>query len=96
MHFLWRDGALTIEQPEGTVLLVRYHTDPTQIPGEVDWSCAVVINKAKQYEFKILAGIRGPTKSEIKQLTTYLASQGYTGFWRRYKTNKPIKTVIIK
>ena len=96
MQFLWQEGALTIEQPEGVVLLVRYHTDPNQIPGEVVWSCAVVINKSGQYEFKILAGTRCPTRQEVKQLTNYLAAQGYTGIWRRYKSNKPSKIVLIK
>lgn len=96
MKFLWQEGALTIERPEGVVLLVRHHTNPEEIPGEVAWSCAVVIDPTGRYEFKILAGVRAPTRGEVKQLTTYLASQGYKGFWRRYKPNKPAKTVVIK
>ena len=96
IDFKWVDGALTLEEPKGIVLLVRCHKDPKQVPGEVEWSCAIVINELNQYEPKILAGNRSPTLEEIKRIASYLTSQGYTGSWRRYKPNKKPKTVIIK
>jgi hypothetical protein len=91
--FAWIDGALTIEMATGKVGFVRYHSDPEKIPGDVEWSCAVEIDAQGEYEFKILAGKRCPTRAEIKRLTGYLETQGYSGHWHRYKNGKNSKEV---
>lgn len=96
IDFRWAHDEITIEEPKGIVFIVRCHSDKTEIPGDVDWSCVIVIDDKNQYEPKILSGNRSPTLKEIKSLSAYLTSQGYTGSWRRYKPNKPPKTVVIK
>ena len=96
MDFDWIDGALTVDMAVGKVGFIRCHSDQKKIPGETEWSCAVEINADGQYEFKILAGKRCPTRDEVRRLTKYLTSQGYIGIWYRYKNGKKPKTVLIK
>lgn len=87
--------AITLEMPRGTVGLVRCLTDPTQSPGDVEWSCAVVIDDNKKCTIKILNGMRAPTGTEVKQLILYFKAHGCHGGWLRHKNGRKPKEVII-
>jgi hypothetical protein len=96
MEFDWVDGALTVERAKGITYFVRYHTDPNYMPGDVEFTCAVVVKANGEYEVNIFGG-RMMTGLEITRLYDYFASLGYTtGVWHRYKNGKKHKTVLIK
>ena len=88
--------AITIELLHGTVGLIRCLVDPTQSPGDVEWSCAFEIDEHNRCTIKILSGRRAPTHNERRQLVTYFKSQGYHGGWSRRKNGKPKKEVTVK
>lgn len=93
--FIFSDGALTIEQPKGKVNIIRCHADPEKIPGDVEWSCAIELYENGSAEPKILHGTRGPTLAEIRTLSAYFKSIGYSVVWNRYKNGKEAKMVKI-
>ncbi len=92
---VFADGALTVERATGIVFYVRYHIDANQIPGDVEWSCAVEVDANGECEVKILSKT-SPTGAQTKKLIRYFKSLGCTGGWWRFKNGKPPKRIIIK
>lgn len=88
--------ALTIEMLHGEIGVIRCLRDPTQSPGDVEWSCAFVIDDTKKCTIKILCGVRAPTGTEVKQLIEYFKINGCHGGWHRNKNGKDHKQIIIK
>ena len=92
---VFANSALTIHETKGIVNIIRCHTDPDKIPGEVEWSCAIELYENGTAEPKILHGRRGPTLAEIRVLSKYFKSIGYAVLWHRYKNGKKDKEVIL-
>lgn len=94
--FEWSEGLLTLELAKGKVGYLRCMTDPTQWPGDVEWTCAIEMYDDMTCELKILNGRRAPNGKEIRQLVKYFSGLGYTcGRWFRYKNGKEAKMVKI-
>lgn len=88
--------AITLEYPPGTVGILRFLVDPTQSPGDTEWTCVVVIDVNKCCTIKILRG-RVPNGFERRQLIKYFKAQGcHIGKWFRAKNGKAKKEVIVR
>lgn len=88
---------ISLEYPTGKVGFLRCLVDPAQEPGDVNWSCAVVISDNMELRAAILKGGKRPmTISEVKLLKEYFQSQGCHGGWGRYHNGKPHKEIYIE
>jgi len=102
MEFDWIDGALTIEMVPIThrVGIVRYHSDPAKIPGDVEWTCAAIIDQEGNCKFKIMSrdDALDPVKfqNEARRLIRYFESLGCKVSWGRRKNDKEHKEVTAK
>ncbi len=95
---VWVDGALTVEMVPIThrTALVRYHTDPAKIPGDVEWTCAVVVGGDGRCEINIFSG-RAMLPSERRRLCKHIKSLGVkVGKYCRHKNGEEPREVIIK
>lgn len=88
--------AITLEFPPGEIGFLRCLVDPSQSPGDVEWSCAVVIDENKKCTLNIFNGKRVPNRKEIRAMKKFFFGHGCDGEWNRNHNGKPPKKILVK